>query len=216
MVIVGSSYLADHGRPYNRNVKVLPLGLDTAEYKSDVAKPDDGKIRLVWVGSESTLPYIMQMSGVLEEIGSRFENVVLRLICDNFFDLENMAVEKHLWSKENRGIDLAACDIGLAPLPGNRFTKGKCSFKVLEYSSAGLPVIGSPVGTNSDFIRDGKTGFIVNSMQEWIERIVELIENSAKRKLFAEAGQEWATNFDVNVIGEAFCDLIEGCLVADR
>lgn len=212
MIVVGSSYLAEQAEPFNSNVKILPLGLDTSEYMVQSPKPDDNKIRLTWVGSESTLSYIKEISPVLEEIGSRYENVVLRLICDDFFDLTNMPVEKYTWSKESRGIDIAGCDIGLAPLPDNRFTRGKCSFKVLEYSSACLPVVGSPVGTNSEHIRDGETGYIVNNRQEWVDKVVELIEKPELRQRFAQAGQTWAANFDVSIIGEQFCALISECL----
>lgn len=212
MIVVGSSYLAEQAKPFNSNVRILPLGLDTNEYNVQAPRSNDNKVRLAWVGSESTLPYIKEISPVLEEIGSRCDNVVLRLICDDFFDLENMAVEKYIWSRERRSIDIAGCDIGLAPLPGNRFTEGKCSFKVLEYSSAGLPVVGSPVGTNSEYIRDGETGYIVNNRQEWIDRVVELIEKPELRQRFARAGQKWASNFDVSIIGEQFCDLISECL----
>ncbi|MHC4124896.1 MAG: glycosyltransferase family protein, partial [Planctomycetota bacterium] len=139
MVIVGNSYLAEHALRFNSNVKILPIGLKVSDYKLDCPPKDDDKIHLVWIGSKSTLSYLAEIKSVLEEIGVRFHNVSLRTICDDFFDLKNMTVEKRLWSKETRGINLATSDIGLAPLPNNRFTKGKCSFKVLEYASAGLP-----------------------------------------------------------------------------
>jgi len=128
LVITGSSYLAEHARKFNPNVKVLPIGLKVSDYKLDCPAKRDNKVRLVWIGSKSTLGYLAQLKPVLEEIGSRFDNVVLRIICDEFLCLKNMEVEKRLWSRDTRGIDLATSDIGLAPLPDNRFTRGKCSF----------------------------------------------------------------------------------------
>ena len=181
MVIVGSSYLAEHARRFNPNVEVLPIGLKVSDYMPDCPTKDDDKIRLVWIGSGSTLSYLKEIKPAIEEIGARFDNVILRIICDDFLELENMFVERRLWSQDTRGIDLATSDIGLAPLPENRFTRGKCSFKVLEYSAACLPVIASPVGTNSDYVHDNVTGFLVTDTRQWIDRITQLIENPQLR-----------------------------------
>lgn len=212
MVIVGNSYLAEHAQRFNSNVKILPIGLKVSDYKLDCPPKDDGKIRLVWIGSKSTLNYLAEMKPTFEEIGVRFDNVILRIICDEFFDLENMPVEKQLWSKDTRSIDLATSDIGLAPLPNDRFTKGKCSFKVLEYASAGLPVVASPIGTNSDHIRDNVTGFLVIETQEWIDRITQLIEDGQLRKKMGQEGRAHAEKFDVSMIGKQLTELVTQCL----
>jgi len=211
-VITGNSYLAEHARKFNTNVTVLPIGLRVNDYKLDCPAKDDNKIRLVWIGSKSTLEYLAELKPVLEEIGSRFDNVVLKIICDEFFDLQNTPVEKHLWSMETRAIDLGASDIGLAPLPDNRFTRGKCSFKVLEYSSAGLPVVASPIGTNAEYVKDGATGFLVTDTRQWIDRITELVEKPNLRRRMGQEGRAHAENFDVSVIGKHLVKLIKSCL----
>ncbi len=102
--------------------------------------------------------YLKELSPALEQIGRTCPQVVLRIICDDFFDLSAMAVEKKAWSLETEAADLAACDIGLCPLPDDNFTRGKCGFKILQYFAAGLPVIASPVGINADFLMGGKRG----------------------------------------------------------
>ncbi len=216
MVITGSSYLAEHAQRFNSNVEVLPIGLKVSDYRLDCHPKVDGKIRLVWIGSGSTLSYLEEIKPAIEEIGARFDNVILRIICEDFLELENMPVEKCLWSKDTRGIDLATSDIGLAPLPDNRFTRGKCSFKVLEYSAAGIPVVASPVGTNSTYVCDHVTGFLVADMREWIDRIAQLIGNLQLRKKMGQAGIERAANFDIEVIGKKLCNLITECITKDK
>jgi hypothetical protein len=212
MVIVGNSYLAEHAQRFNSNVKILPIGLQVSDYKVDCSSKDDDKIRLIWIGSESTLHYLAGMKPILEEIGARFDNVILRIICDNFLDLENMPLEKQLWSKDTRSIGLATSDIGLAPLPSDRFTKGKSSFKILEYASSGLPVVASPIGTNSDHLLDNVTGFLATTPQEWIDKITQLIKDAPLRKKMGQQGRMHAEKFDVSVIGKQLTELITQCL----
>jgi len=215
LIIVGSPYLAEQSRQLNANVKVLPIGLDTDDYLVKKAGNSDGKIRLVWIGSESTLDYLAELRPVLEKIGRSFDNVILRIIGDTFFDLENMPVEKHLWRKDTRAQNLATSDIGLGPLPSNPFTEGKCSFKILEYSCSGLPVVASPVGTNPVFVKEGMTGFLVNNHEQWFDRLAQLIADPQLRTRMGQAGVERAKEFDVRIIGRKFAGLLADFLAAD-
>lgn len=211
LVIAGNPYLAEHARRFTTKVEVLPTGLDTKAYRVRTEPSTDGKVRLVWIGSKSTLRYLAEIKPALEQIGSRFGNVVLRIICDEFLDLENMPVEKCRWSAETQADDLAASDIGLAPLSDNRFTRGKCGFKILQYASAGLPVIASPVGVNSDYVRQSITGFLASDVRQWVERTAQLVENPQSRAEMGGNARKSVESFDVSVIGEKLASLIRNC-----
>jgi len=208
LVIAGNSYLAEHAKRFNTNVKVLPTGLDTSAYRVRTNPKNDGNIRLVWIGSKSTLRYLAEIKPALEKIGSRFNNVVLRIICDEFLDLQNTHVEKYRWSEQTQVTDLATSDIGLAPLPDNRFTKGKCGFKVLQYAAAGLPVIASPVGVNAEYVHDGVTGFFATSTHQWSDRITKLITDHNLRETMGQANQNMVQSFDINVVGRELVNVI--------
>ena len=211
-VITGNSYLAEHASRFNRNVIVLPTGLDINAYKVQTGIQDDGKVHLVWIGSRSTLKYLAEIKPALEQIGSQFGNVTLRIVCDDFFDLENMEVEKIQWSLERQAIDLATSHIGLAPLPDNRFTRGKCGFKILQYQAAGLPVVASPVGVNSEYAQQNVTAFLAASNGEWAETITRLIENPQLRREMGNKGLEHVRDFDTGIIGKKLLELIKNCL----
>ena len=208
VIIAGNSYLAEHAGKFNGNVKVLPTGLNVASYDVSGKVFNDDKVRLVWIGSRSTLGYLEQIRAGLEELGRGNEKLVLKIICDDFLDFENLEVEKCRWSLENQCIDLASGDIGLAPLPDNRFTLGKCGFKILQYQAAGLPVVASPVGVNSAFVEDGKSGYLATDIGEWVERISALIENAELRKRMGGLGRGHVAKFDSGVIGEKLFGLI--------
>ena len=211
MIIAGNAYLAEHARRFNRNVKVLPTGLDTKAYRIQAAPRKDDRICLVWIGSKSTLRYLAEIRPALEEVGGRFDNVVLRMICDQFLDLQNMPVEKCIWSMETQVADLVSSDIGLAPLPDNRFTRGKCGFKILQYAAAGLPAVASPVGVNSEYVTDGVTGYHASSMPEWVDKITELIERHPLRKQMGHAARAHVEKFDSDIIGKELYRLLERC-----
>ena len=210
LIIAGNTYLAEHAKKFNSNVEILPTGLNTAAYnRCRTEKKADGKIRLVWIGSRSTVKYLAQIVPALEKIGERFDNVVLRMVCDNFFDLKNMAVEKRPWSLETQYTDLASSDIGLAPLPDDRFTRGKCGFKILQYASAGLPVIVSPVGVNTDLVKTGINGFVATDINEWVEGLGRLIENPRLIKQMGQNNLEMVKEYDIEAIGKRFVKLLK-------
>ena len=215
MIIAGNDYLAEHAMKFNKNVEVLPTGLDIKPYRIQTMPEKDNKIRLVWIGSRSTLRYLAEIKPVLEEIGSRSDNVVLRIICDHFFDLQNMQVEKCEWSLKTQIPDLISSDIGLAPLPDNKFTRGKCGFKILQYAAAGLPIVTSPVGVNLEYVRDGITGFQASSFQQWIDKITELIKNTELRKQMGTAGRVHVEKYDIDVIGKNLYDMLDKCVTKE-
>jgi glycosyltransferase involved in cell wall biosynthesis len=211
LVIAGNPYLAEHAHKFNTKVEVLPTGLNTNEYEITATRKTDGKVRLVWIGSRSTLRYLAEIAPALEEIGSRHENVILRIVCGDFIDLEKMSVEKCLWSEQTQIADLVTSDIGLAPLPDNRFTRGKCGFKILQYASAGLPVVASPVGVNRDYVRDNITGYLASDTEQWVDRISRLVENAQLRKNMGQSARKSVKRFDISVIGEQLAALILQC-----
>ncbi|UCE99068.1 MAG: glycosyltransferase family 4 protein [Planctomycetota bacterium] len=211
-VIAGNSYLAEHAKRFNPNVEILPTGLDTNAYKQLANPQNDGKIRLVWIGSKSTLRYLTEIGAALEEISSRFDNVILRLICDDFPDLQNITVEKRLWSKESEAMDLATSDIGLAPLPDNRFTKGKCGFKILQYAAAGLPIVASPVGVNTRYIQQGSNGFLAHSDSDWVNHLSQLINEPELRKQMSQNAGQIVQRFDLKILGPDLTRLIRQCI----
>jgi len=213
MIIAGNPYLAEHALRFNNNVKTLPTGLDTETYRVKDIPKKSGEIRLVWIGSKSTLPYLAEIKPALEEIGTIFSNVILRIICDDFFDLQHMKVEKCQWAKATEARDLATSDIGLAPLPDNRFTKGKCGFKILQYAAAGLPSVASPVGINSEYVRDSVTGFLAKDPSQWIKNLRKLIENPELRKKAGQAARSEVKNLDIKIIERKLAQYINGLFV---
>jgi glycosyltransferase involved in cell wall biosynthesis len=216
LVITGNFYLAEYARRFNPNIEILPTGLDTKAYKTTAKKAGDGKIRLVWIGSRPTLPHLKQISPALEEIGSRFDNVILKIISDEFFDLQHIPVEKRPWSLETEVTQLAKSDIGLAPLADNNFTRGKCGFKILQYQAAGLPVVASPVGVDAELVRDGLNGYHATTVTDWVEKLSALIKDASLRTRMGQSAAQTVSSFDLDVIGPRLVALITKVIAASK
>ena len=208
LVLAGNQYLADHARNYNSNIEILPTGLHIRDYEDPKEYSKDNKIRLVWIGSNATLKYFSLIRDPLIEIAKRHSNVVLKIISDKFPRLNFIEVERCPWSLERQGTDLSSADIGLAPLPKDKFTQGKCGFKILQYQAAGLPVVASPVGFNVELINQGVDGFLAEDEKDWVDKLSILISDSVKRKKFGESGKEKVKQFDLEVVGERWHTLI--------
>src|SRR5262249_8731715 len=123
-----------------------------------------GPLRLVWLGSSSTLRGLEQSRALWSGLAQRLPSLRLRLVCDRFAAFSPMPVETIAWSDSTAAGELAASDVGIAWMPKDNWSRGKCGLKVLQYQAAGLPVVANPVGLHNQLIREGKTGYLANSL----------------------------------------------------
>lgn len=78
---------------------------------------------------------------------------------------------------------LSKMDINIAPLElDNPFNEGKSELKIFEAGLMGIPTVASPTFTYSQYILDGVNGFLATTVNEWVNKISFLIENSVKMK----------------------------------
>ncbi len=106
------------------------------------------------------------------------------------YDLPGVEVEAMPWRAASEIEDLSQIDIGLMPLPDDKWTRGKCGFKALQYMGLGIPCIISPVGVNPTIVTNGKNGFLADSKTEWIEKIKLLLHSPELRQKLGMAGRE--------------------------
>ena len=189
-VVAGNEYLAAMFRERGREVTVLPTCLDPAHYRVK-EHVEASPINLVWIGSSSTLPYVEQH---LEAIRSAARRVPLRLvtIADRGLRDPGFAVEHVPWSHEGEAAALVRGDIGIAPTPCDRWTLGKCGFKIVQYMAAGLPAVASPVGANAEIVRVGQTGFLADTPAEWADAIERLAREVELRRRMGRTAREVA------------------------
>ncbi len=190
LVIAGNATLAAEARkfvPADR-VIVIPTCVDVTQYPLASHSANDG-VRLVWVGSSSTLQGLERFGPTLSAIGRAVLGTRLKLICDRFAEFPDMPVERCVWTEASEATEIAACDIGIGWVPDDPWSRGKCALKVLQYQAAGLPVVANPVGVQGDFVRDDITGFHANTTDEWVNAIRALAAGAALRKRLGDTAR---------------------------
>src|SRR5205085_2335166 len=147
-------------------------------------------VQLVWIGSSSTLKGLEAITPLLETLGVECPGVRLKLVCDRFLHLRALPVDECPWSETGEAQALVEADIGIAWVPVDLWSRGKCGLKVLQYMAAGLPVIANPVGVQAEMVRHGETGFLAETPQEWVEAVRRLAADPESRQRMGRAGRE--------------------------
>ncbi len=183
-VVAGNAFLLDVAQRWARAIplQVIPTCVDPRRYS--IAQHDRAtqQVDLVWVGSGSTLQGLKHIQTLLEQIGQHCPGVCLKLICDRFLELEHLPVKKAQWAEATEAEELASADIGISWLPEDRWSRGKCGLKILQYCAAGLPVIANPVGTQPVLVRHGLGGILARTVDDWVEGITRLSRDPALRR----------------------------------
>jgi glycosyltransferase involved in cell wall biosynthesis len=188
-VIAGNEFLKTQVLPFNPNVEVIPTSIDEERYQLKDYTIQKEKVTIGWIGDHGSIHYLEEMRPIFERIGRRSPHSELKIVCDIFFDCEEIHVAKKPWKSEEEVADLQSFDIGVMPLVDDPWSWGKCGLKIIQYQGVGLPVVCTPVGINRDLVEDGVNGLWARTPEEWEEKISILIENFQLREKMGREGR---------------------------
>lgn len=189
-VIAGNSYLAEFAAQHNPNVTILPTAIDTDIYVPRTTAPDGDTLTVGWIGTPGNFEHLRLILEPMREIIARNRHVRFKVVSREPFlapELASALFEPWQRAREVRAVQ--GFDIGIMPLRDTPFTRGKCGGKALVCMSCGVPVVASPVGVNSDIIRNGENGLLAESSNEWLEKLSALIEDSGLRARLGSEGR---------------------------
>ena len=83
---------------------------------------------------------------------------------------------------------LGGSAVGLAPLPDDPWTRGKCGLRLLQYLAAGVAAVASPVGVQAEILAGG-AGWLATSEAEWTAALLALLADPAACAALATAGR---------------------------
>jgi glycosyltransferase involved in cell wall biosynthesis len=92
-------------------------------------------------------------------------------------------------SQAGEAAEIAACDVGVMPLPDDDWARGKCGLKLLQFMAAGRPVVASPVGFNRELIEDGRNGLLAADEGAWESALRRLHGDPALALRLGAAGR---------------------------
>lgn len=193
-VTVSTPRLAKLVKEFNDNVYVVP---NLVVFDPDYIKPDYGKIRIGWAGSETHMPdFTEDIQDALLDIKRDYKEKVdifmFGIVPPKLFTKVTFYrfVQPHLFMITLQKYGL---DIGIVPNRDNLFNDCRSALKFYEYSSVKAVTIASKTDSYTATIQNGINGLLVknNSRKSWYNAIREMIEDECHRRIMALNAYEW-------------------------
>lgn len=214
IVFAGNSYLADWFSKYNKNVHIIPTGIDVERFVPRDYNSDTNSFTIGWTGTCHTIKYLYDIENILARFLIKYSNATLLVVSDSkplFSKINPEQIRFVSWSQENEADVIQKMDVGIMPLPDNDWTRGKCSFKMLQYMACGIPVVVSPVGMNKQILDKATIGFGPISDDDWFNVLELVYRERENNKQLGKAGRLLVeSEFSSKVIVKKIALLIKG------
>jgi len=212
LVIAGNEYLASRARAAGAGwVEIVPTVVDLDRYT--VERPSvssDKNIRIVWIGSPTTVMYLQMLKKPLSALSKWFD-FKLRVIGGGDFYIPRVDVEIVPWTETTEVEAIRKCQIGVMPLLDTPWEQGKCGYKLIQYMGCGLPVAASPIGANRTIVRVGENGYLPNTNSEWHDVLEMLLTDASLREQLGNAGRDRVEKeYCIQAVGLRLVELIRG------
>ncbi|CUH94505.1 hypothetical protein P22_0571 [Propionispora sp. 2/2-37] len=187
-VLAGNRVLGEYATQFRPDCEITPTVIDLDNYCA-LKNTQYFNYTIGWIGTSQNLVFLEMLVKPLRVLRQEFPQLKLLVICDKPFVLDDFTVNKQ-WRRETYIEDMLSMDIGVMPLVEDKWTRGKCSFKAIQYMALGIPVVVSPVGMNTEVVQDGISGYLASTDEEWVLRLRNLIIDRKLRQAFAIAGRK--------------------------
>lgn len=207
-VTVGNAFLGDYAQRFNQQVVHIPTVVNTQEQHQPATDAPE-ELAVGWTGSHSTMRYLDTFYPIIEALQQE--------VPFTFYVISNKAPENapsnvHFlpWNKATEIQDLQRFQIGVMPLADEDWAKGKCGFKAIQYMALGMPALVSPVGVNTEIVRDGIDGFHCRNAAEWKAALRQLLQDAALRtKMGANARKRIVEHYSVEATQAHFIQTLK-------
>lgn len=188
--VAGNDWLRDAARNAGGHAVTVEVAEDTSRYQERDGMQQGESVTIGWLGSPSTVKYLRLIEAPLRRIAERYPDLRWEVMGGGDFDMPGIDWQGSEWSLEGERQALARFDIGLMPLPMEEWSRGKSGGKARTYMAAAVVPVVSAIGYNLELIRDGETGFLCTSGEDWEAVLSRLIEDAALRRRVAIAARE--------------------------
>lgn len=157
-----------------------------------------------WIGSSSTSQDLELLRRPLAAVARKFD-IELHVLGARIEPDSDFKVFCYPWTFDGERSLLEKMHIGVMPLFDNDFRRRKCGYKLIQYMTAGIPVVASDVGGNCSIVRDGvlSAGYCVDSEATWESAITDLLsQDEARADRGRDAIQIASTRFSFSAAKE--------------
>jgi glycosyltransferase involved in cell wall biosynthesis len=210
-VITSSPFLNDEAQRYSlsKMTTYITSSVDTNHFVPRKTRPSSPKVVIGWTGTFSSRPFLDSLAPALRKLGEThlFE---FRIIGNFDYEMEGVDLRVIHFDKATEIEDLSWFDIGVYPLPDDRWVLGKSGLKAIVYMAMGLPVVASPVGTTPSLYARGEIGYMAGTDDEWVAALARLIDDEALRQRMGETARRVAEEFySKTVVRRQYLDVLD-------
>ena len=186
-VVVGNNYLCSRAiQAGATGIQTLPTVIDSSRYSVKVKTSSSDTLVIGWIGSPYTQKYLLAIADDMRALSEKI-NITLRFVGANeqiLPDFCGVNVEIIPWSEETEVENIQSFDIGIMPLPDEKFEHGKCGYKLIQYMACGIPVIASDIGVNKDIVVGSQCGLLVDTIS-WDEAVLAMMSDAGQYQCFS-------------------------------
>jgi glycosyltransferase involved in cell wall biosynthesis len=193
LVVAGNEYLASKTRLAGaRRVEILPTVVDLDRYPEPQevkAQHSSQSIFTVgWVGAPKTVKYLRIVEDALRAVA---QSAPLRFVVvgASAGEIPGIDVVDRPWSEATEVENIRSFDVGIMPLADDRWERGKCGYKLIQYMACSKPVVASPVGVNKYLVQPGVNGFLANETAAWVSALEMLRADAGLRHRMGATGR---------------------------
>ncbi|MDQ0321107.1 glycosyltransferase involved in cell wall biosynthesis [Pararhizobium capsulatum DSM 1112] len=212
-VSAGSRYLAAFAARHKHTpgtISVVPTVVGTADFRPAPPGNDD-HFTIGWIGTPRGTAYLRSLRDAMTMVSQALPKARFVFVGAEPFECGSVPVEFRKWRLEQEVADIQSFDVGIMPLFDDEEARGKCGFKLIAYMAAGLPVVCSPVGANTDIVVEGISGFFAETAEEWARALIRLGEDKELRQNFAKNGRKRVEeSFSLAVVAPKVLSILRG------
>lgn len=209
LVVAGNRILSEYASQFNKNIVLIPSAVETRNIPIKDYEHENEEIIIGWIGGKGNLHHLGMLSSVFQRL-SQVHRIKVNIVSNNKINIPGVKTNYIPWALETQEKEIARFDIGVMPLPDNKWTQGKCGYKALQYMAAAVPPVVSDVGINRDIVEHGKEGFVARTMDEFYEALKILMENkNLRKKLGYNARKKVEEFYSIPVVVKKLVDVLD-------
>ncbi len=216
-VWVGNPILVEYSQRFCKRVALIESALDCDHYTAKSSYDLHQPLRLIWSGTAFSHQYLEPLREPLKALSKR-RPFVLQIVSGKKFSFNDPEIcdEWIPFDAQAEVRCLKNADIALMPIADGPYERAKENYKVKMYMACGLPLICSPVGINTHFIKEGERGFFAQTAEDWVRVIERLAASRTLREEVGRAARVYAVEtYGIPVVGARLLKFFDEVVCAE-